>query len=157
MGALKRPHRPPRSRGFTLIELLVVLVILGIAASMMFVDAMPGPRRSLVFEAERLAQLLVLARDEAQLRGRPIRLRTGSDGYAFESLSELRWQPVVDDPDLRPRSWDSATEVLVTRADGLREVEFGRESVDAPFVLRLARGEADVEIRADGLGRFDVR
>lgn len=136
---------------------MVVLVILGIAASLVFVDALPGARRGLVFEAERLAQLLVLARDEAQLRGRPIRLRTGPEGYAFETLSERRWQPLSDDPDLRPRPWEQPTQVSVRRDDGLREVEFGRESVDAPFVLRLARGESDVEIRADGLGRFDVR
>ena len=157
MGSLSPAPGLPRTRGFTLIELLVVLVILGVAASMVFVDAMPGERRGLVFEAERLAQLLVLARDEAQVRGRPIRLQADAEGYAFQVLAERRWRPLTDDEDLRPRRWEAPTTPSVARQDGLREVEFGRESVDVPFTLQLQRGEAAVSIRADGLGRFDVR
>jgi general secretion pathway protein H len=143
-------------RGFTLIELMVVIVVIGVALSMVSFDGFSGGRRGLGFEAERLAQLLQLARDEAQVRGRPIRLRADAEGYDFLILVDRRWRPVVDDPDLRGRAWRLPTELRVSRPDGRAEVEFGRESVDVPFTIQLRRGDDRSTIAANGLGRFDV-
>lgn len=145
------------SSGFTLIELLVAMVIAAVAVSMLAVNGLPGAQRGLRFEAERLAQLLSLAQEESQVRGRPIRLQADDAGYRFLILRDRQWVPLIDDEDLRARPWDESTAVNLQRSDGLNQVEFGRDVVSAPFVIGLARGEAQVQIRANGLGVFDVQ
>ena len=150
-------RRPPRETGFTLIELLVALVIAAVAVSMIAVNGLPGAQRGLRFEAERLAQLLSLAREEAQVRGKPLRLQADGSGYRFLILRERQWLPLLDDADLRARAWEEPTRVALLRPDGRAEVEFGRDAVDVPFTVQLARDDAKVEILANGLGLFEVR
>jgi general secretion pathway protein H len=145
------------ARGFTLIELLVAIVVAGVALAMVAVNGMPGAQRGLRFEAERLAQLLSLAREEAQVRGQPVRLETDANGYRFAVLRDRQWRPLLDDSDLRPRAWDGETRVLVRRPDERRDVEFGRDAIDVPFTVELVREEARVAIVSNGLGLFDVR
>jgi len=158
---MRRAQRPasdarPRAAGFTLLELLVAIVIAGVMIGIVSFS-IGGFDRSLRFEAERLAQLLLLARQEAQVRGAPIRFEADDERYGFFIWRERRWQPLTDDRDLRQRSWEQPTRLRVERADGRREIEFGRDQVDAPFVLRLDRGEANAAIVANGLGAFEVR
>lgn len=157
MGSLTRVARRPPTRGFTLIELLVAIVVAAVALSLVAINGLPGSQRGLRFEADRLAQLLSLAREEAQVRGQPIRLHADESGYRFLILSERQWRPLLDDVDLRERAWDEPTRVAVLRADGRREVEFGRDVIDAPFTLRLNRDSAEVAVLANGLGLFEVR
>ena len=146
----------PRQAGFTLIELLVAMVIAGVLIGIVSLS-IGGFDRSLRFEAERLAQLLVLAREEAQVRGAPIRFEFDDERFGFFVWRERRWQPLLDDRDLRERAWEQPTRMRVERADGRREIEFGRDQIDAPFVLRMGRGEASASIVANGLGAFEVR
>jgi general secretion pathway protein H len=150
-------HRARRGRGFTLIELLVVIVVIGIALATVSVTGLPGAREGLQFEAARLAQLLYLAREEAQVRGLAIRLQTDRARFRFVMLAGNQWQPVLDDPDLRERAWQEPTEVQVLRPDGRDDVEFGRSSIDVPFSLTLSRGPQRVTIAANGLGAFEVQ
>jgi general secretion pathway protein H len=157
VGSLTGRPAGPRERGFTLIELMVVLVIAGIVLTMVAVDGMPGSRRGLSFEAERLAQVLALARDEAQVRGQPLRLQADDGGYRFLILSNRQWQPLLDDSALRARAWDEPTRLTLQRPDGGIVVEFGRDSIDLPFKLVLTRDSASVAIAANGLGLFEVR
>src|SRR5690606_27810796 len=70
-----------RAGGFTLIELLVALVIAAVIVSVVAVSGAPSPERALQTDADRLAQLLALAREEAQIRGAPIRFE--SDGQTY--------------------------------------------------------------------------
>ena len=149
--------RDRQQRGFTLIEILVVLVVIGIAMAMVAINGMPGARDGLRFETERLAQLLSLAREEAQVRGAPIRLEADETRYRFAILRDRQWQPLLDDADLRERIWQAPTVVRVERPDGRRVVEFGRDSVDVPFSVRLQREGATVAILANGLGTFEVQ
>lgn len=145
-----------REAGFTLLELLVAMVIAGVLIGIASLS-IGGFDRGLRFEAERLAQLLVLAREEAQVRGTPIRFEADDERYGFFVWRERRWQPLLDDRDLRERSWEEPTRLRVERADGRREIEFGRDQVDMPFVVQLTRREAAVAIVANGLGAFEVR
>ncbi|MFT4101075.1 MAG: GspH/FimT family pseudopilin [Burkholderiaceae bacterium] len=154
---LNRWGRPGRVRGFTLIELMVVLVVIGVALAMVSVNGLPGSREGLRFETERLAQLLVLAREEAQVRGAPIRLDIDDRRYRFLVLRNREWQPLLDDAMLRERLWEASTRVGLNRVDGRPTIEFGREAVDSPFVLSLARDTAQHAILANGLGTFEVQ
>jgi len=151
-----RWSRPPQS-GFTLIELLVALVVAAVAISMIAFNGFSGGQRGLRFEAERMAQILALASEEAQLRGTAIRLQADDSGYRFLVLRERRWLPLLDDEDLRERRWDESTRIALLRPDGYGQVEFGRDVVDVPFSIELVRDQARVTIHANGLGMFDVR
>lgn len=156
-GRRSRRPTPLAAAGFTLIELLVVLMIAAVIVGMVTVSGTPSPERALRYDAERLALLLSLAREEAQLRGAPIRFETDDEGYRFVIFRERQWRPIGDDADLRPRPWPGATQVTIERADGTTALEFGRDLVEPPYRVRLARAGAAVTIDANGLGRFEVR
>ncbi len=145
-----------RTAGFTLIELMVVLMVIGVVAGMVTMSAAPSPQRELRADADRLAQLLSLAREEAQVRGAPIRFEADASGFRFVVFRDREWQPITDDRDLRPRPWASETRVAVDRPDGRRVLEFGRDLVEAPYRVVLQRPEAAVSIVANGLGAFEV-
>jgi general secretion pathway protein H len=132
-------------RGFTLIELLVVLIVAAVITGMVTLSGSPSPDRVLRQDAERLALLLSLAREEAQVRGAPIRFESDSSGYRFVIFR-----------DLRPRPWGTETRLLIERADGTSALEFGRDMVEAPYRVRMQRPGASVTIVANGLGSFDV-
>jgi general secretion pathway protein H len=148
--------RRAAARGFTLIELLVTIVVAGVILSMLSLGGTGAAERALRFEAERVAQLLSLAREEAQVLGAPIRFEVDSARYRFVIRQDREWRPITD-PDLRERAWERPTRVRIERADGRPLVEFGRDAVDIPFVLRLSRDADTVTIAANGLGAFELQ
>lgn len=143
-------------RGFTLLELLVAIVIAGVLVGVATLSV-GGFDRGLRFEADRLAQLLSLAREEALVRGAPIRLEADSARYRFAILRNRQWQPLLDDRDLRERAWSEPTRIRVERADRRDGIEFGREQIDMPFALHLERGDQRVAIVSNGFGVFELR
>lgn len=149
-------HAGLRAAGFTLIEMLVAIVIAGVLIGIATLS-IGGFDRSLRFEAERLAQLLLLAREEALVRGAPIRLEADDERYRFAIWRGRRWQPILDDRDLRERAWERPTRLTVERPDGRQTVEFGRDQVDAPFELHVQRDGERATIFANGLGTFQLR
>lgn len=144
---------PQRERGFTLLEVMVALLIAAVLAGAV-VLALPDRSRSLRFEADRLAQLMAVAREEALLRGAPVRLAADSESYLFVVWRDQAWRSLSGDPALRQRQWLGPTTLELERADGQKVIEFGRELVDVPFRLTLIRDGVEVTIRADGLGGF---
>ena len=150
-----------RERGFTLIELLVVMVILGVTLGLVSLNAMPSQQQSLQQEAQRVALLLQLARDEAIVRNRQIAFEADSDSYRFLIRNDQRWDVAVQDDLLREREFKRSPIGLMldppptVPADRLRII-FGREPVDKPFVLTMSSGGSSVAIHADGIGHFTV-
>jgi general secretion pathway protein H len=157
VGPLTRRIAQGRSRGFTLIELLVSLLVAAVIIGMVAISGAPSPDRALRVEADRLAQLLSLAREEAQVRGAPIRFESDATGYRFVIFREREWRPLADDRDLRPRAWDAETRIVLSRADGRNVLVFGRDLVEPPYELQLQRPGTSVTIVANGLGSFEVR
>ena len=145
-----------RVAGFTLIELMVAILIAGILMTVVGLSVR-GSDRSLQFEADRVGQLLALAREEALVRGARIRFEADAGGYRFIIRRSGRWVPILDDRDLRAREWAGPTNVSLQRADGRQVIEFGRDAVDSPFVLVLGRDGREHRILANGLGHFEVR
>jgi general secretion pathway protein H len=148
-------------RGFTLVEVMVVMVIIGITLGMVSLNAIPSPRQNLQKEAQRIALLLQLARDEAIVRNRLVAFEADSERYRFLVRNETRWEPVVGDDLLRERSFKNAPVQLLldppgTGAANVMRITFGREPVDRPFVLSFVSEDYRVAIRADGIGHFVV-
>ena len=157
------PLAPVRAaRGFTLVEVMVVLVIIGIVLGMVSLNAIPSPHQNLQQEAQRLALLLQLARDEAIVRNRLVTFEANTERYRFLVRNENHWDPVTQDDLLRERPFKNTPMSLLLDppgaggADPLR-ITFGREPVDKPFVLTLANGGDQVSIHADGIGHFVVK
>ncbi|MEC4722602.1 GspH/FimT family protein [Noviherbaspirillum sp. CPCC 100848] len=149
------------ARGFTLLELLVVLIIAALLMGVVAFNAMPGERQALQNEAQRIALLLQLARDEAIVRNRPIAFEADNSRYRFLIREENQWQLLGEDDLLREREFSRAPVALsivpaVSADNGPLRIVFGREPVDRPFLLTLAMGNSSVAIRADGVGHFTV-
>ena len=153
--------RAARTRGFTLVELLVVMVIIGLTLGMATLNAIPSPRQDLDKEAQRLALLLQLARDEAIVRNRLVAFEANGDRYRFMVRGDAGWEPVTRDDLLREREFKNSPLQLILEPVGtgnpdMLRITFGREPVDRPFVLTMAKGGNTVAIRADGVGHFTV-
>lgn len=155
--------RPACQRGFTLLELLLVIVIAGITLGLVSFNAMPSTHQALQNEAQRIALLMQLARDEAIVRNRPIAFEAAADGYRFVIRDGNTWQPVEQDEMLRARQFQRppvhlsiAPAAAGAGNSGSLRIVFGREPVDKPFVLTLASGSNAVAIHADGIGHYVV-
>lgn len=150
-----------RAHGFTLLELLVVLVLAGIMLGMVSFNAMPSARQVLQNDAQRIALLLQLARDEAIVRNRPIAFEADAQGYRFLMRENNTWQMLTGDDLLRPREFQRApVQLFISPSSAAQNdpfrIIFGREPVDKPFVLSLAMGDTRVDIQANGIGQFTV-
>ena len=139
----------------------MVLVIIGITLGTVSFNAMPSERQVLQNDAQRIALLLQLSRDEAIVRNHPIAFEAEADRYRFLIFEENNWQALQQDDLLREREFKRSPVVFnvsppsAAQTTPLRII-FGREPVGIPFVLTLATGNAQVAIRADGIGHFVV-
>jgi general secretion pathway protein H len=154
-------RRHAAQRGFTLLELLVVLVIAGITLGMVTLNGLPNERQALQNDAQRIALLMQLARDEAIVRNRPVAFEADAERYRFLIRNDNTWTTLPQDDMLREREFKrvpiglAISPLVATQVNPLRIV-FGREPVDKPFVLTMSSGDASVAIRADGIGHFVV-
>ena len=150
-----------RNSGFTLLELLVVLVVVGIMLGMVSMTAIPNKKQALLTDAQRVALLLQLVREEAIVRNREVAFELDSEQFRFYVRGDTSWQLLADNDLFRERSFQSAP-LDITMQPGPAQVSlplkiiFGREPVDKPFVLTLRHDDAAVSIQADGLGHFSV-
>lgn len=163
-GLNKNKNGSNASAGFTLLELLVVLVIVGIMLGAVALNAIPSDRQILQNEAQRIALLLQLARDEAIVRNRPVAFEAQADQYRFLIRQNDSWQPLLEDEILRGRHfkrWPINLSIVPaagesSSSDSSVRIVFGREPVDKAFVFTLAFAQQRVAIRADGIGHFEV-
>ena len=148
-------------KGFTLLELLVVLMIAGMLLGTVALNAMPGDRQWLQREAQRIALLLQLARDEAIVRNQLVAFEVDNYRYRFLIRQNDRWQTLTDDPVWREREFSRAPlQLNLSPAASQRlpvRISFGREPVDKIFVLTLMLAGQSISVHADGLGNFQVQ
>ncbi|NOX70048.1 MAG: type II secretion system minor pseudopilin GspH [Gammaproteobacteria bacterium] len=148
------------SSGFTLIEILVVVVIVGIVSSIVLLSmGTLRDDRDLQQEAYRMASLIELAADEAELQGRDFGIEILRRGYRFVEYDPFtdRWVNIVGDEVLRQRTLpeDFDFELFVedrriTLADQAAEIQDDDDDdekdrvngdVYAPHALLLSSGD----------------
>ena len=137
------------------------MVIVGITLGAVSFNAMPSERQVLQNDAQRIALLLQLARDEAIVRNRPIAFEAEADRYRFLLFEHNKWQSLQHDDMFRERKFKRSPVLFTVSPPSAEQttplrIIFGREPVGVPFVLTLAIGDAQVAIRADGIGHFVV-
>lgn len=142
------------------------MVIAGLMLGVVAFNAMPGTQQKLQTEAQRVALLLQMAREEAIVRNRPIAFEANDSGYRFLERDATRWIPIAEDALLRERIYDvqplslfmspAIHNAAPNRSDASVRIVFGREPVDRPFVLTFSSGDNRVAVRADGIGNFTV-
>ncbi|HEX8955033.1 MAG TPA: GspH/FimT family pseudopilin [Burkholderiaceae bacterium] len=155
-------HR--RARGFSLLELLIVMAIVGLTLGMVSLSASQSAQKDLQNDAQRIALLLQMARDEAIVRDRPVAFEADENHYGFLVKNDKDWEAISDDDLMRSREFKRAPVTLLmtpqpdsSQNNGMLRIVFGREPVDKPFVLKLAQGDDAVSIQADGIGHFTVQ
>ena len=120
--------------GFTLAEVLIVLLVIGLAAGLVYARIDSDPRHDVEREARRFAAALEHAAALAQWRNETLGVSAGGAAYRFwrrvPSADGDRWLALTGDETLAPRA---LPEPLVAAAR-----EYAGRSVPADTILPLA-------------------
>ncbi|NWN46432.1 type II secretion system minor pseudopilin GspH [Pseudomonas sp. MAFF 301514] len=143
-------------RGFTLIELMVVLVIIGIASAAISLNIKPDPLQLLRKDANQVAQRLQVAQAEARADGRPITWQADTKGFRFSRRNESGhgWDHFVNDPQLRPRAWETPS--MSVRVTPRQRVVVNAEWFASPLQLRLSDGQHHLTVQLTATGQVRV-
>lgn len=143
--------------GFTLVELMAVCAVVGVAATLVVLNA-PRPRSDVRLDAERLAALLTRAREEAALTGRPVRATVDQDGFRFSRRESGRWAPLGVRP-FQPRIWSEDSTVTVEGVEGPAgegAIDFAPTGEAEPATVSIFRANGGARVRVDANGRTAV-
>jgi general secretion pathway protein H len=151
-----------QTRAFTLIELLVVLVVIAVAAGLVFVNLDADHARAAKRESKRLAGALEHAAALAQWRGETLGVSAEGRGYRFWRRSaDDRWTAVGDDDVLAPRTlaFDLTVSAAMyagapVAADAI--LPFRPGGRNEPFALVLASPAGTFTVAADPLNRVHI-
>lgn len=154
-------------RGFTLLELMIVVLLAGIVVSMATFEARPNPASQLREDAVKLARILGLAHDEAQLRGLVLQWQGDLTGWRFAVAASGGGEDgqVLGDDVFRPHAWSSRLDALrwtgsvtppQSAADSAGTLYWllAQEAVGLAYALQLERQDWQITISSDGLGHF---
>lgn len=147
------------SAGFTLVEMMVVLLIVGIAAGLVFANLEGDPRRDAQREAKRLAGALEHAAALAQWRSETLGVSAEGGGYRFWRRGENdRWTPFADDEVLAAHPLPAGLSIAPVSYAGTPVapdaiLPFRASGRNEPYSLVLMSAGGNVTVYADPLNR----
>ena len=144
-----------KTSGFTLIEMLVVVLIMGLCIGLVSGVARPDDRAVLRLEADRLAQLLDLASEQARLGGKAIAWSADASGYRFTRLTDDTWSALGDNDVLRPRALPRGMMITAMQLDnlsvrGAMRLEFAPYASPQIFTIAMTLGSEHCAIAESG-------
>ncbi len=130
-------------RGLTLVELLVVIVILGLASSLVLLNAPPS-RAVVERDALRLAADVKVALDEMVMTGANYRLLIDAAGYGFERYAGGEWKTEGIDRAFQRAEFDRGVvatvefnDAALANAQALGDEKPAETEEDEPKIIRL--------------------
>lgn len=159
---MSEANTPGKRRGFTLVEMLVVLMIMGLFVGLVRANMLPSERDLLRVEAERLAQILDLAADEARYTGKSMAWTAEESGYRFWRLgADSEWSALTGNDSLRARSLPQGMSVSELRVEAagpqtLKRLEFPPGGASLAFVIELSLGAEHYAVAASPVGELRI-
>lgn len=172
-------HRRARQQGVTLIELLIGLFIIGLATSVVILNA-PSADQRVQREAERLAARIKAASSEAIMSGDVVGMEPYAGGYQFVRFKAGDWV-VIEDRIFSPWSFKDNISLSFTidEAASLKEndrtisgraiktlkeeekktippIRFRPLGEDTPTTLFLVRGDTEWQVSLEAAGDVSI-
>lgn len=148
--------------GFTLLEMLVVVLIIGILVGTVSARLQPDSQDVLRVEAERLAQLMELAAQDARITGRAIVWTSDGQRYQFwRQGADDAWSEIRDDDLLRARALPQGMVMAQVRDETGRaqpdmRIAFPADGSMAAFSMDLALGNEHYGVAASPVGDLRI-
>ena len=149
-------------QGFTLVEMLVVVLIMGILVGTVGAKLQPRDSDLLRIEAQRLAQLLELAGQEARLTGTAIVWTSDGSDYRFwRQAGDGGWSEIRDDDTLRARTLPLPMVISGLRNEAGRlepdmRLEFPSGGSLSAFSMTLSLGREHYAVAASPTGDLQI-
>jgi general secretion pathway protein H len=150
--------------GFTLAEVLVVLVVIGLAAALVYARLESDPRVQLQREGQRLGAAIEHAALLAQWQNETLGISAAGGSYRFWRRNDNSgdgWSPLSSDDVLAARALPQslAVEVVTYAAQPVGPdavVPFRASGRNEPFVIELAEAQWHLLLSSDPINRVTV-
>ncbi len=139
--------------------MFIIGIVIGIAA----VNFSRSARDVLKTEGEQLSLLLQQARDDAITSGEVLAWKSENQVHAFYRLeADGKWRPIERDENFGVRQWPGDMRVAAASINGVKAATtdalvFNPSGFNAPFDMTLTLSDARITLRADPLGRIEIR